>query len=98
MRSVYRYEVPIDGQRHSFELIGDPLAVAMVPTATRQAVVEFWSEFEDERSVKTRWFQVFGTGQAIPDDAVWRGTTARLNGLVWHLYEVMRGIEEKVND
>jgi hypothetical protein len=87
VRAVFRYEVPINDQPHSFELTGDPLAVAAGHQGIR-AIVEFWAESEDGGPVTTRTFQVFGTGQLLPYGAVWRGTTARLNGLVWHLYEL----------
>jgi hypothetical protein len=56
-------------------------------------VVEFWAEHNpDEHDERPRTFQVFGTGQPLPDDAHWVGTCDRTpDGLVWHLYEISAG-------
>lgn len=53
-------------------------------------VVEFWAEHDpDAYTEEPRTFQVFGTGQPLPDGAAWVGTCDRTpEGLVWHLYEV----------
>lgn len=59
-----------------------------------QHLVEFWAEGTLEEGVwqKARWFQAFGTGQALPLLAKYWGTTARTaEGGVWHLYEVPAG-------
>lgn len=86
-RSMHRYEVPVDGQWHTFTLTGSPVAVA----AGEPHIVEFWAEHDDAAGRTDRAFRVFGTGQPLPDGAVWAGTCARISGLVWHLYE--RGAE-----
>jgi hypothetical protein len=80
VRQVNRYEVPVDDQPHGHELSGSLLGVA----AQSADVVEFWAEAGDGIGV-TRQFRVFDTGQPIPDDARWVGTTS---GTVLHLYEV----------
>lgn len=80
MKSVYRYEVPVDDQDHEITC-GIVLAVAVKNLDT----VEFWTETNSW--FYSRHFQVFGTGQVIPDNYVYRGTTQRNLGLVWHLYE-----------
>jgi hypothetical protein len=85
-RAMYRYVIPVDDQPHGEVLTGEPVAVA---TTADGRAVEFWAEHDPELS-KTAWtFQVFGTGQPIPDGADWVGTCPRTDlGLVWHLYEV----------
>lgn len=93
-KTVLRYEVPIDDQPHTFRLTYSPHAVATKrigiarPGATHR--VEFWAEHEDRPGVTVadRIFQVFGTGQPIPSTARIVGTAERLDGLVWHLFEL----------
>lgn len=90
-KTVLRHEVPIDDQPHTFKLTCDPHAVATkrigVAHANVTHRVEFWVEHEDGAAAE--WtFQVFGTGQPIPSSARLIGTTERLDGLVWHLYEL----------
>lgn len=87
VKTMYRYEVPVDDLPHTLHLGGDPRAVA----ATRSRlghVVEFWAEHHDGEWTAPRAFQVYGTGHRIPDSATWRGTAGRVDGLVWHLYEL----------
>jgi hypothetical protein len=83
-RRMFRYIVPVDDQPHAFHLTSNPRAVA----ANGHAHVEFWAEHDDDPGIQ-RWFQVFGTGHPLPDDARWVGTCTRTAlGLVWHLYEM----------
>lgn len=85
VRRMYRYVVPIDDQPHVFPLDHSPVAVA----ASGAFSVEFWCEHTEGAPPVKRAFQVFGTGQPLPDDARWVGTCPRVEaGLVWHLYEV----------
>jgi hypothetical protein len=84
-RRMYRYEVPVDDQRHHFDLTFGPVAVRAADDRT----VEFWAEHQDDERAYRRAFQVFGTGHDLPDEAGWVGTCQRLpSGLVWHLFEV----------
>ena len=83
-REMHRYEVPIDDGPHVIPLSGSPVAVA---AQTHAYVVEFWAEDTGGPPVK-RMFQVFGTGHALPEGARWVGTCARVEGFVWHLYEL----------
>jgi hypothetical protein len=99
MKTIYRYEVPIDDQVHSVTISGNPLAVAFRPDLP-SAVVEFWAEARQDTErgrmkARERTFQVFGTGQSIPDRAAYWGTTARyrdplfqVESVVFHLYEI----------
>jgi hypothetical protein len=88
-KSVYRFEVPIDDRPHRFRLTGNPLAVAAVHG--ERAYVEFWEEHDPQEPPVERTFRVFGTGHEVPASATWRGTTGRVYGLVWHLYEIADG-------
>ena len=85
MRTVYRHALPVDDQPHVFTMTGDPVSVALIDDIR----VEFWFEHDDRQGASDRAFQVFGTGQPVPDDAVYVGTCPRTPlGLVWHLFEV----------
>jgi hypothetical protein len=88
VRTVFRYEVPVDDQQHEIELRGPIVHVA----ARDHRLVEFWAIAGDhEPAVRT--FQVFGTGGPLPHSATYIGTTlAGSQGqLVWHLFELLVG-------
>jgi hypothetical protein len=94
-KRVYRYEVPIDDQTHTLPISsplwdhqGPPLAVAAIRDGERWTV-EFWAEHRDGARVYPRSFRVYGTGHPVPGRSRWCGTTPRLDGLVFHLYEVV---------
>lgn len=97
-RRVFRYVVPVDDQPHAFYLVSNVRVLHVAAQAfTAETVssdsnhaVEFWVEdYGGDLLTIRRTFQVFGTGQPLPDGAQWRGTCDRLpSGLVWHLYEV----------
>lgn len=87
VKQVLRYEVPIDDKPHTFLLTYSPHAFATKCIGPTHRV-EFWVEHDDSLTAVERAFQVFGTGQPIPVTARWCGTTSRLDGLVWHLYEL----------
>ena len=83
-RCMFRFEVPVDGHKHTFSLTSGPVHVE-----TTDDGVEFWAEHEDDKPVYPRAFQVFGTGHDLPDEAAWVGTGGRTrDGYVGHLYEV----------
>lgn len=85
-RKMFRYVVLVNDQPTTVKLTGDPVAVA---ATTDSRAVEFWAENDEWNVHHDRTFQVFGTGQPIPDGAQWVGTCPRTSvGLVWHLYEL----------
>jgi len=84
---MFRYEIPVDDDKHVIPLSHDPVAVAASWTGFAP-FVEFWAEHTDSAPQARRAFRVFGTGQPLPEDARWVGTCPRTEGLVWHLYEV----------
>lgn len=84
-RSVYRYQVGLDGPE-TIGLTGDPVAFAALGDS---AGIEFWAEHDDAKAAVPRTFVIVGTGHRIPDGAVYVGTAPRTRlGLVWHLYEM----------
>jgi hypothetical protein len=90
---MFRYEVPVDDHPMRIVVNGEIRKVAtQVPTPGRPSIVEFWAEDTTpvpDGTLLQRTFQVFGTGQPLPDGAEWRGTTDRdRSGWVWHLYEL----------
>lgn len=91
-KTVLRHEVPLDSRPHPFRLTHSPHAIAAkrIGAAHENVThrVEFWAEHDHSEAMATRAFQVFGTGQPIPASARIVGTTERLDGLVWHLYEI----------
>jgi hypothetical protein len=88
-RRMYRYEVPVDGQPHTIPLSHNPVAAAAFQPGLVSWSVEFWAEHTEGAPPLSRAFQVFGTGQPLPEDARWIGTCPRTaSGLVLHLYEV----------
>lgn len=85
MKTVYRYEVPVDDKPHEIRLHG-PYTFRV--ESRDSSTVEFWAEYHPGHAEIPVVFQVYGTGHQIPDDAIIVGTTQRVNGLVWHLYEI----------
>jgi hypothetical protein len=88
-RRMYRYLVPVSDRAYTCALTSGPVAVAAVCRELPDFAVEFWAEYDPDAAVTQRTFKVFGTGYLVPDNARWAGTCARLNGLVWHLYEIV---------
>lgn len=83
---VLRYEVPVDGQAHYFDLNGKIVHVS----ARREDVVEFWA-LDTLGPPLTREFVVVGTGHPYPGHWKHTGTALSPSGtLVWHLMEVPR--------
>lgn len=85
---MYRYEVPIDDEPHVIALSHSPIAAAAQPAAF---IVEFWAEHTDGATQVERTFQIFGTGHPLPEGARWVATCQRVEGFIWHLYEIGSG-------
>lgn len=92
-KTVHRHEVPVDDQTHTFRLTSNPRTVDAKRVGLTH-VVEFWAEHHGDECAISRVFRVYGTGQPIPGDARWWGTTKRTDGLVWHLYETPGGTDD----
>lgn len=79
---VLRYEIPVDDCWHRLLPSGPILHVA----TRRPDVVEVWAASGQPDIV--RELRVFGTGQPIPDGAIYVGTAIVPGGaFVWHLME-----------
>lgn len=79
---IFRYEVPVDDEWHSYKLWGNPLHVA----CRAMSVVEFWARSSTGVGAIERTFTVVGTGQPLSTNVRYWGSV--LTGpLVWHLVE-----------
>lgn len=90
MKTIHRFEVPLDGQVHEFELnagtAGSPVAVA---NGQWGHGIEFWAVVDNEHHTTARRFTIVGTGHELPKGAAYVGTAPRTHdGFVWHLVEV----------
>jgi hypothetical protein len=84
VRSVHRWEVPVDGYWHAVEYTAAILHVA----SRRPEMVKFWAITDDRLTPQVREYRVFGTGQPLPPDGEHVGTALAAEGqLVWHLFE-----------
>lgn len=87
MRAIHKFPLP-----HAITT-GDPVAVEMPPQAIRHRfamqnhVPTIWAEVDTAHGLVPRYFQIFGTGQELPDGAEYVGTFEQ-GPFVWHLYEV----------
>lgn len=92
-RAVYKYEIPVDDEWHGVTM---PLPAKVVHVACTGGfgTVYVWAEVApDSTETATRKMQVFGTGHALPDGAVYVGT-APAGPFVWHVYaEALRAGE-----
>jgi hypothetical protein len=83
VRSVYRYEVPVDDGDHTHTLTGPIVHV----DCRRHGLVEFWAIHSGVERGAARRFRAYGTGAPVPPGHRHVGTA--LDGpLVWHLFEV----------
>jgi hypothetical protein len=82
--NVFRYEVPIDDVWHDIELTGPVVKVACRESNRR--VVQFWA-LDGAGSPYTGRFRVFGTGDEVPDNVVYKGTGIA-EPYAWHLFEL----------
>jgi hypothetical protein len=89
---IFRHVVPIDDQAHTIETaMAKRLDARPVRVEARgDNTVEFWMPVGDGPAIVPRTFQVFGTGQPIPETACYHGTTSRSvpGGFVWDLIEL----------
>jgi hypothetical protein len=79
---VFRYEVPDDDQWHEITLAGP-----IVHTAIRDGAFHFWALAGAGSSAAAK-LRLFGTGDEVPEDTMYRGTAITESGrLVLHLFE-----------
>lgn len=81
MSRILRYEVPADGEWHSFTGHDFPLYV----NCRQLGIVEFWA-MERYAIDQMAEYRVFGTGEPLGGVIEYVGTTLDAGGrLVWHL-------------
>lgn len=82
MKTVLRYEIPVDDDWHTLNVQLPMLHVA----ARHPGTCEFWTQEHEGIRPNTLQLRVFGTGHLIPEDASYFGTGLAPYGLVWHLF------------
>lgn len=89
-KTIYRYTIPIDDKPHTIKLHSWPNSnfEAVLGHNINSNHVEFWAEhfLYISEEVFDLTFQVYGTGHAIPREAIYLGTCPRVLGLVFHVY------------
>lgn len=86
MKTIHRYEVPVDGQWHEHKLTGHILHVE----CRNIDVIEFWAHHIEGNPAETVQLRVYGTGHDIPIASVYCGTAIAPGGqLVWHLVQAV---------
>lgn len=86
MRTVYHYVVPVDDHAHRIGLTGPIVHVA----SRYETAVEFWAIADVNAEETLHWFQVIGTGHAMPEPSkgVVGSAVTPSGQLVWHLIEL----------
>jgi hypothetical protein len=85
MRTVWKYHVT-PGVLVPLRL---PLGAHTLIVGFQEGQITFWADVDTDAALENRSFQAFYTGEGVPDNARWVGTTADLvQGLVYHLFEV----------
>jgi hypothetical protein len=83
MRKVLKYEID-PGNQLDITLPADAFVVLV---AEQYGKLTLW--FDTAMEGKARTFEVFATGQEIPEGYIHRGSAVCAGGyLIWHVYEV----------
>lgn len=83
MRNIYKYDLMLG---YNSLYLADGYKVLHV--AEQYGNLTMWVEHTIGNLASHRIFNVYGTGQPIPDDrAMHVGTALMTSGLVWHVYE-----------
>jgi hypothetical protein len=83
MRTVFRYGLPVDDSVHTLTLSGE---IVHVDCRVR-GQLEVWALHGDGVPAARR-FQIFGTGNRLPDSPIRHVGTALDGPYVWHLFEL----------
>lgn len=84
-RHIHRAQILADGHPETLDLSGP-----IIHIATRaERYIEIWYIDDPAVPLAPRTFQVFGTGQPLPDDVTHVGSAVTPNDgrYVWHLFE-----------
>lgn len=84
MRTIFKYDLML-----GYNSLYLPDGYKVVHVAEQYGNLTMWVEQPAmQHSARAHTFNVYGTGQQIPDDrAVHVGTALMNSGLVWHVYE-----------
>jgi len=83
MKTVYKYQVPIDGT------IKLPLGATVLHVGEQAQSVCLWALVDTNQPLVGRRFMLVGTGHPIPETATYHGTGhIMIGGLVFHVFEI----------
>lgn len=88
MRTVWRYEVPVQEEATTLRVPGGWAAGFVHVAAAQPGVVTVWLEVDTERDAEDVRLAVTGTGHPAPDGGTRIGTAPAPLGLVWHLWRL----------
>lgn len=85
-RAVYKYELRPGDVR---EMVTMPVGAKVLAFGNQGERAMLWAEVDPAREPEERFFTIYGTGHALPDDpGHYIGTAQFANGrLVFHAYE-----------
>lgn len=82
MKTIYNHQIPIEEEKFSLDLQG---GWKFLCVAFKQDKPHMWVEVRDFAPKTQINFQIFGTGQDIPEDAIYL-TTYKIGPFTMHLY------------
>lgn len=102
IRTIYRYEIPVDDSSHVLVAPIDPTGLdtgnlgrcGIVHVACRDDAsrMEVWVQVNPDRPLDPRYdsmrLTVTGTGRPAPDEGIYLGTALGPIGAVWHLWRL----------
>lgn len=84
-KRVLKWDIPVDDKAHQG---GDTPVYVMCQDQGTYDTVQLWT-LDHGEPVQNNLYQVFATGQPIPDGAKYVGTAPAMGGnLIWHLFDV----------
>ena len=83
MRTIYKYDLML-----GYNSLYLPDGYKVIHVGEKYGNLIMWVEQDATKPGIYCYFNVYGTGQQIPDDRAMHVGTALMNsGLVWHVYE-----------
>ena len=85
MKRIWKYQVggpPTVARTHQ----AMPQSARILHVDSQEEEIFIWAEFENPEPTNERCFAIYGTGNPIPKDAQYVGTT-QVTPFVWHVYE-----------
>ena len=90
MRTIWKYDIPVDGEVHEIHVPG-PAHFRHADVQNDPGVVSVWFEVESEGTgTHPIRYTVIGTGHKVPGNGRYVRSMVTAGGaLVWHLYEIV---------